>query len=141
LGEHRWGGWDVHQQIRSRIKVFEGSEGEDGPAPEGSLERLLELVKPNHNLCIAGFSPIDPETFVVAVDHADTPNDDETEKCLAAIQAEFEAELVDMEGDWTYLRNEKGALLKALRRLQAGGAREVLVGGTANRQFLVHVRR
>ncbi len=131
----------MHQQIRSRITTFEGSEGEDGPAPEGSLERLLELVKPNHSLCIAGYSPLEPETFVVAVDHADTPNDDETERCLAAIQAEFDAELVDMEGAWTYLRNEKGALLKALRRLKAGGAHEVLVGGTAKGQFLVHVRQ
>jgi hypothetical protein len=57
------------------------------------------------------------------------------------IAGEFETELVDMDGDWTYLRNEKGALLQALRRLKAGGAPEVLVGGTADGQFLIHVRR
>ena len=131
----------MHQQIRSRITTFEGSEGKDGPAPGGSLERLLELIKADHSLCIAGYSSINPGEFVVAVDHADTPDDDETERCHKTIAGEFDAELVDMDGDWTYLRNERGALLQALRRLKAGGAPEVLVGGTADGQFLIHVRR
>jgi hypothetical protein len=131
----------VHQQIRARIVKWEGGSG--GVPVPGSLPRLLALLERGtpddgpYNLCIAGFSPIDPETFVFAIDHPDD-DDGRTSRCLVAVRREFDAD--EETPTWTWLRNEPGALLKALRELGAEAAREVLLGTTADNRALVHVR-
>lgn len=131
----------MHQQIRTRIATWEGSQG--GKPVPGSLARLLAMLEegtPNdgpYNLCIAGFSPIDPETFVFAIDHPEGDNG-RTSRCLDLVRQEFDA--VEEAPTWTWLRNTPGALLKALRELDAESAREVLLGTTADNRSLVHVR-
>jgi hypothetical protein len=133
----------VHQQIRSRILVYAASEG-DKPPIEGSLEALLVAIRDaGLSLCIAGYSPIDPGVFVMAVDHHDKADDDSTtdELLELALKHGFEDTTVDRTPTWDWLPNEKGALHNALKKLRALDAEEVMLGATADNQTLVHARK
>ena len=140
----------MHQQIRTRIRLTETPSGDEAlvleappgpgaePAAGATLRGLLELLQPRYNLCLVGFSPIDPDTFVFAIDH-DADDDEATQACADGLPPSYRA-VVEERPTWTVLPNEPGALLKALDELGATSAREVFLGQTGDGQAIVHVR-
>src|SRR5215210_4467158 len=128
----------MHQQIRVALRTERARGG-------GRLTPLLELLREEYSLSVAAYSPLDGDTFVVAVEHEAKAGDRKTEECLALIRDQFDpdAALVELEADgrrdWTWLPHRKGALLDALADLDALDAVEVFVGANGNR-FFVQVR-
>ena len=127
----------MHQQIRSRVRTSRSQDDSEGG---GTLAELLESVRA-FNLTVAGFSAAEPDVFVMAVDHEEDP--DATKKCLDAIHPKFRAEPRDLtEGhDCKELEHVEGALLEALRSMDALDAAEVLIGCTRSRRYFVQVLR
>ncbi len=104
-----------------------------------TLAGLLRLLAPRYNLCVAGFSTVEPDTFVFAIDHPDDEEDDTTQRCYELVQRQFQADLVD--AAWTELENVPGALLEALERLGATSPRELFIGETEDHRHILHVRK